>query len=68
MKKVDNCSRYGYCGLLLSQRAANSTPKANLKDDVDTMSYAMGMAQTQGLKEYFGRPPSALILPTWISL
>jgi FKBP-type peptidyl-prolyl cis-trans isomerase FklB len=30
----------------------NSTPKANLKDDVDTMSYAMGMAQTQGLKEY----------------
>jgi len=30
----------------------NSTPKANLKSDVDTMSYAMGMAQTQGLKEY----------------
>ena len=30
----------------------NSTPKANLKSDVDTMSYAIGMAQTQGLKEY----------------
>jgi FKBP-type peptidyl-prolyl cis-trans isomerase FklB len=30
----------------------NSTPKANLKNDVDTLSYAMGMAQTQGLKEY----------------
>ena len=30
----------------------NSTPKADLKNDVDTFSYAMGMAQTQGLKEY----------------
>ena len=30
----------------------NSTPKANLKSDVDSMSYAIGMAQTQGLKEY----------------
>ena len=30
----------------------NSTPKANLKSDIDSMSYAIGMAQTQGLKEY----------------
>jgi FKBP-type peptidyl-prolyl cis-trans isomerase FklB len=30
----------------------NSTPKANLKSDVDSLSYAIGMAQTQGLKEY----------------
>ncbi len=30
----------------------NGTPKANLKDDVDTLSYAIGLAQTQGLKEY----------------
>ncbi len=30
----------------------NSTPKANLKNDVDTMSYAIGLAQTQGLREY----------------
>ena len=30
----------------------NSTPKADLKNEVDTFSYAMGMAQTQGLKEY----------------
>ena len=28
------------------------TPKANLKSDVDTLSYAIGMAQSQGLKEY----------------
>ncbi|MBR6140162.1 MAG: FKBP-type peptidyl-prolyl cis-trans isomerase [Bacteroidaceae bacterium] len=30
----------------------NGTPKADLKNDVDTLSYAFGMAQTQGLKEY----------------
>ena len=30
----------------------NGTPKANLKDDVDSLSYAFGMAQTRGLKEY----------------
>lgn len=30
----------------------NSTPKADLRSDVDTLSYAIGMAQTQGLKEY----------------
>ncbi|MCI6159863.1 MAG: FKBP-type peptidyl-prolyl cis-trans isomerase [Prevotellaceae bacterium] len=30
----------------------NNTPKASLKSDLDTMSYAIGMAQTQGLKEY----------------
>jgi FKBP-type peptidyl-prolyl cis-trans isomerase FklB len=30
----------------------NGTPKANLKDDLDTLSYAVGIAQTQGLKEY----------------
>jgi len=28
------------------------TPHANLKNDIDTVSYAVGMAQTQGLKEY----------------
>ena len=30
----------------------NGTPKANLKSDVDTVSYAIGMAQTNGLKDY----------------
>jgi FKBP-type peptidyl-prolyl cis-trans isomerase FklB len=28
------------------------TPKANLKSDIDTVSYAIGMAQTNGLKDY----------------
>lgn len=31
---------------------SNGTPSAKLKSDVDTLSYAIGMAQTQGLKEY----------------
>jgi FKBP-type peptidyl-prolyl cis-trans isomerase FklB len=30
----------------------NSTPKADLKTDIDTLSYAVGMSQTQGLKEF----------------
>jgi FKBP-type peptidyl-prolyl cis-trans isomerase len=30
----------------------NSTPKADLSSDVDSLSYAIGMAQTQGLKQY----------------
>ncbi len=30
----------------------NSAPKANLKSDVDTLTYTMGMLQSQGLKEY----------------
>ena len=30
----------------------SKTPRASLKSDVDTLSYAIGMAQTQGLKEY----------------
>ncbi len=29
-----------------------STPKADLKSDVDTLCYAIGMSQTQGLKDY----------------
>ena len=42
----------------------NSTPKANLKSDVDTLSYAIGMAQTTGLKEYLvgrSRPLTMLV-------
>ena len=33
----------------------NGTPKANMKDDVDTLSYAIGMSQTQGLRDYLTR-------------
>jgi FKBP-type peptidyl-prolyl cis-trans isomerase FklB len=30
----------------------NGTPKADLNDDLDTLSYAIGMAQSDGCKEY----------------
>ena len=30
----------------------NSTPKADLQTDLDTMSYAIGMAQSNGLSQY----------------
>ncbi len=30
----------------------NGAPKANLKSDIDTVSYAIGVAQTTGLKDY----------------
>ena len=30
----------------------NGTPKANLKSDIDTMSYALGMVNTEGLDQY----------------
>ncbi len=33
----------------------NSTPKADLKTDVDTLSYVLGVAGTQGLKEYLAQ-------------
>ena len=33
----------------------NSTPKASLKSDIDTVSYAMGVMQGQSLKEYLSR-------------
>ena len=32
--------------------ACNQGPTAALKTDIDTLSYAIGMSQTQGLKEY----------------
>lgn len=30
----------------------NGTPKASLKNDVDTLSYAIGLAQSDGVKDY----------------
>ena len=40
------------CAAATFVACGNSTPKADLKNEVDTMSYAMGMSQTQGLKEF----------------
>ncbi|MCD8297110.1 MAG: FKBP-type peptidyl-prolyl cis-trans isomerase [Prevotella sp.] len=35
--------------------SCNTTPKAHMKNDIDSVSYAIGMLQSQGLKEYLVR-------------
>ncbi len=40
---------------LVASCGNSSSSKPSLKDDVDTLSYAMGMAQTQGLKQYLAQ-------------
>ena len=51
MKKLTVIASVAIAAATLAS-CGNSTPKANLKNDVDSVSYAVGMAQTQGLKEY----------------
>lgn len=51
MKKLMYAAAMAVAAATISS-CGNSTPKADLKSDVDSMSYAIGMAQTQGLKEY----------------
>ena len=35
------------------------SPKANLKTDVDSLSYAIGMARTEGLDQYLAQKVQA---------
>jgi FKBP-type peptidyl-prolyl cis-trans isomerase FklB len=51
MKKITFAAIAAVAAIMISS-CGNGTPKANLRSDIDTMSYAIGMAQTQGLKEY----------------
>ena len=51
MKKITFATVAAVAAVMISS-CGNSTPRASLKNEVDTMSYAIGMAQTQGLKEY----------------
>jgi len=51
MKKLTIAAAMAVAALTLSA-CGNPTPKADLKTDVDTLSYAIGLAQTQGLKDY----------------
>ena len=51
MKKFTFAAVAAVAAVMISS-CGNSTPRASLKNEVDTMSYAIGMAQTQGLKEY----------------
>lgn len=51
MKKLTFVAAMAIAAAMLTS-CGNGTPKANLKSDVDSMSYAIGLTQTQGLKEY----------------
>ncbi len=50
MKKTGFIAAAGMAALFYS--CSSSTPKADMKNDVDSLSYSIGMAQTQGLKPY----------------
>ena len=50
MKKLSILAAVAVAAIMGS--CTNGTPKANLKTDIDTLSYAVGIAQTQGLKDY----------------
>ena len=52
MKKFTFAAVAAIASIMMYASCDNGTPKANLKSDVDTLSYAIGMAQTQGLKDY----------------
>lgn len=51
MKKLTFVAAMAIAAVTLGS-CGNSTPKADLKNEVDTLSYAMGIAQSQGLKDY----------------
>ena len=56
MKKFTFVAAMAIAAASLVASCGNSTSsKPSLKDDVDTLSYAMGMAQTQGLKQYLAQ-------------
>ncbi len=50
MKKFSFAAAIAVAAMMAS--CGNGTPKADLRENVDTLSYAMGMMQSQGLKEY----------------
>ena len=50
MKKISILAVAAIAAAMVS--CGNGTPKADIKTDIDTLSDAVGMAQTRGLKEY----------------
>ena len=50
MKKISIIAAVVLAAVMAS--CGNGTPKANMKSDVDSLCYAIGMAQSQGLKDY----------------
>ena len=56
MKKFTFVAAMAIAAASIVASCGNSTSsKPNLKNDVDTLSYAMGMAQTHGLKQYLAQ-------------
>lgn len=53
MKKVTFLMALAVAAGLASCTA--QSPKANLKTDIDSLSYAFGMAQTEGIEQYFNQ-------------
>ena len=51
MKKITLAAAAVFAAIAFSA-CGNSTPKADLKTDVDTLSYAMGVAQTGDFKNF----------------
>ena len=51
MKKFTFAAIAAVAAIMIAS-CGNGTPRASLKTDIDTMSYAIGMSQTQGLKDY----------------
>ena len=54
MKKITFVAALAIGAAALSS-CGNSTPKADMKNDVDSLSYAFGLEQSQGVKEYLSR-------------
>ena len=52
MKKITFAAIALIAALAASFSSCGNSPKANLKNDIDTVSYTIGMSQTRGLKEY----------------
>ncbi len=50
MKKISILAAAALAAVMTS--CGNGTPQADMKSDLDSLSYAIGMAQTQGLKDY----------------
>ena len=55
MKKIAIAASLAIAAGMVVSCGQSSAGKPNLKNDVDTLSYAMGMAQTQGLKQYLAQ-------------
>jgi FKBP-type peptidyl-prolyl cis-trans isomerase FklB len=54
MKKITYVAAMAIAAATLASCSGNA-PKASLKNEVDTLSYAIGVAQSQGLNEYISQ-------------